>query len=127
MLKTVVLPAPLGPIRPTRSVAPISRSIADTAVKPPNCIVHCLRLRSVPGMTNLAHRRARLGLWNFANASTSTARAFPQRAKESLWSQQHQRDEDKRKNDHPISGDLPNDIRQPGVTGHEAQIFQQQR
>ena len=39
MLKTVVLPAPFGPIRPSKAPLRTVRSKSPTARRPPNCLV----------------------------------------------------------------------------------------
>src|SRR5947207_15121706 len=90
-LKTVVLPAPFGPIRPTSSSGPISRSSSETAVNPPKRMVQRLRCRS--GGRGLA-----------VVSIVSGGLSFPQRPdKQSLWPRQNQDDQQGRIQHHPIT------------------------
>src|SRR5690242_18938532 len=47
-LKSVVLPAPLGPMMPSRSPARTSRLTARTAVRPPNRLVTASSVSTIP-------------------------------------------------------------------------------
>src|SRR5205809_5851431 len=92
ILNTVVLPAPLGPIIPTRSCAPICKSNAETAVRPPNLTVHCWRLRSAPAISILGGVRRQFRSLDPGAADWDSSSRQP--AEEPLRTQQHQRDQD---------------------------------
>src|SRR5258708_40088315 len=58
ILKTVLLPVPLGPMRPTSSSDPMAKSSALTAVRPPKRIVAFSSWRRGADI-RLGHRRPR--------------------------------------------------------------------
>src|SRR5947207_12310266 len=125
ILNTVVLPAPLGPIIPTRSCVPICKSNAETAVRPPNLTLHCWRLRSAPAMSILGGVRRQFRSLDPGAADWDSSSRQP--AEEPLRTQQHQRDQDEGINDDAIRRNAPDDFRQPLVPRNKTQIFQQQR
>src|SRR6267143_4704993 len=99
MLKTVVLPAPLGPIKPTRSRGPICSESFDSAVRPPNCIVQSRSSRSES-----------IGARCFLLEEEGGPAIHP--AKKSLGPRQHQNDQKDRVNEHPIFQEIVDQVRQ---------------
>src|SRR5580704_10616709 len=82
-LKAVVLPAPFGPISPTSSLRPISKSNSDTAISPPKRIV---ALSSWRRADTVVQKLTRTG-------------AFA-KVKETLRPGEHQDNQQERINDH---------------------------
>src|SRR5450432_4895745 len=99
MLNTVVLPAPFGPMRPTRSRGPICNESFDSAVRPPNCIVQSRNSRSES-----------IGTWRFLFKQKCGRATLP--TKKSLWSRQHQNDQEDRVDEHPIFQEIVDQMRQ---------------
>src|SRR5581483_9810004 len=88
-LKIVVLPAPLGPIRPTSSPSPRVRSTASTAVSPPKRTVAFSSWSSGAAMA--------------LRAGSDAAFAQPE-IEQTLRADDHEHDEQKRINHHAIFG-----------------------
>src|SRR5205814_726291 len=121
MLKTVVLPAPFGPIRPTRSREPTWRSNSPTAVRPPKRMVHFFRSRSVPLF--IPSLRCALKFRPLLDrADLSFGGAAREHSEKSLWSQQHQCNQDEGVDDHAIGGDAAHEIGQPLIARDKAEI-----
>src|ERR1700733_12633595 len=92
-LKAVVLPAPFGPINPTRSCSPTTRFSAETAVNPPKRMVQFSSCnRFCEAVTKL-----------FALLS-ATDLGSPAKREQPLRAQHHQKNDQQRIDDHAIVG-----------------------
>src|SRR5438874_12786648 len=97
ILKIVVLPAPLGPIKPMRSRGPTCRSNSLTAVRPPKRMVHFFRSSSAPlFIPELRCARKLRSLLDRADLPfRSTER---EHSEQPLRPKEHQRDQDEKIN-----------------------------
>src|SRR5690625_2276838 len=133
MLKTVVFPAPLGPMMLTISPRSTWKSTPSTARSPPNSIVRFSTSRSVTLATSDPHAAPPLiGAGSEARQPHFQPSGLGTTAQEPIRSENHDDDEKRAVEDHPVLGDrgsgraeeLGQERHQPGAEHGTEQIPQ---
>src|SRR5690349_17806221 len=99
-LKTVVLPAPFGPIRPASSPGRRSKLKSQTAFKPPNCMVTSSSLRSGASLIGAPSLRSCRAFRGRRLLPEQAAERQLLRAEQALRARDHEDDEHERVDDH---------------------------